>query len=231
MSYLLNKKNRTQCGNPLIWGIVIFIIILFSVFFIIPSTQKWLTLRSETKLLRNSNIEDEDQILRKNEQLSSIKKDFNLIAKNYLKDELLLFPKNLNTNNVAKILELYSLQYSLIDSKSQFTLNSVSFSKQESENFVKNSANISVSSTEESLKDFIYFIQNNKLPQKLINAQKSSNPFLRGEIPTKNFLDKNKLPIANIESISSVKEDDNESLLLTNIKINFFSQKTDNEQD
>ena len=88
---------------------------------------------------------------------------------------------------------------------------------------------MSISSNKDSLKDFIYFIQNNELPKKLTEADQSLSSFLQDQVAISNFIAKNPLPIANIESINSSKSDTDE-LLNTEIQVNFFSQKTNNEQ-
>jgi len=234
MSFLLNKKNQSRCGNMYVWIGVIVVSILFTLFATIPNTQKYFEIRQSVKSLTEANNNYENEIDLKKVKLSEIEKEFNKIAKDFLKKEKLLFPENIDTDKIAKILELYSLQYSLISPNSLFEISSISFSKQESENFTKTSASISVKSNKESLKDFIFYIQNNQLPQKLLNAQNASGSLISNDVSTKNFLRENTLPIANIESIVSNTDEDGENkvsgLLNTDIQINFFSQKTKNEQ-
>jgi len=234
MSFLLDKKNQTKCGNITVWIAVIVISIIFSVFATLPATSKYIDLYSNISHLEEANLEYETDITVKTKKLKSITEKFNRIAKDFLKEEKLLFPESLDVNTLAKILELYSIQYSLIDGTSLFDLNSISFSKQTSGNYTKTSVSMSIKSTKKSLQDFIYFIQNNELPKKLLNAQNSSSSILRDDFSTTNFIRRNILPIANIESIVSAKSEDEsdtiQGLLNTDIQVNFFSQKLKDEQ-
>lgn len=233
MAFLLKKRNNNKCGNIIVWIILIVLSVIFSLFLALPATKEWIKLRSSITKLKEENLNYENDIARKKLKLSSIEKEFNRIAKDFLKEEKLLFPESVNINNIAKVIELYSIQYSLIDENSKFELNSISFSKLEGDNYTKLSASMSITSSEKSLKDFIYFIQNNKLPEKLLSAQNSQSSILRDDISTIKFLRDNILPIANIESITSTKDEENVGsslgMLKTDIQINFFSQKTAHE--
>lgn len=233
MAFLLNKKNQAKPSNIVLWIVVIVVSFLFTIFATIPSTNKWLDLRANINTLNEVNLNFENEISRKKKQLDTIEEDFNRIAKDFLKEEKALFPNNIDTNKIARVFELYSIQYSLIDSTSLFDLESISFSTQSSENYTKTSVNMSIISTKDSLKDFIYLIQSNQLPVKMLNAQNSSTSLLASDISTVKFLRGNILPIANIESIISSKDDeaigDENGLMNTDIQINFFSQKATNE--
>ncbi len=230
----LDKKNKNRCGNIYFWIGVIIVSLLFTLLATIPSVQKYFEIRQNIASLKVANSEHENEISLKKDKLTEIEKEFNKIAKDFLKKEKLLFPENIDTDKIAKILELYSLQYSLINPTSLFEISSISFSKQESENYTKTSVNLSIKSNKDSLKDFIFYIQNNSLPSKLINAQNTPGSLISEDVSTKNFLRENTLPIANIESIISNKDEDSKNvipgLLNTEIQVNFFSQKSKNDQ-
>jgi hypothetical protein len=229
MTPLVINKPHKNCGNITTWIIIIIITLLFSAFATYPVTKKWLDLQSRKIELKEMNLNYEEELSRKTAKLDSISKEFDKIAKDFLKEEKILFPQSLNVRQIAKMLELYSLQYSLISNNSLFELNSISFSTTNSENYTKTSASLSISSSKESLKDFVYFIQKNKLPQKLIDAQNSSVSLLKNDISATQFIEDNQLPIANIESIVSTEDSETPGLLNTEIQINFFSQKTTND--
>ncbi len=232
MSFL-DKKKYAKCGNIYSWIAVLVIGLLFTALATIPSVMKFIEIQKNIKVLTENNNSLKNNLETKKTQLENIKKEFNKVAKDFLKEEKLLFPESINTDKIAKVLELYSLQYSLINNNSYFEISSISFSKQSTDNFTKTSVSLSIKSTKESLKDFIYYIQKNKLPQRLVLAQKS-NPFIAKDKSTSLFLKQNSLPIANIESIVSNKNKDKDvvipGLLDTEMQINFFSQKTKEDE-
>ncbi len=234
------SDNVKNCGSPILWGVLIGVTLLLVFIFVIPKASEWLSLRKEVVELKSKITENEDILDRKKLNLSSVKREFENLAQSSMQEEYSLFPKKIDTNIIAKILELYSVQYSLISPNSTFTLNSISFSEDSDENATKTRMNVSIVCNKTSLKDFIYFIQNNDLPLSLKNAQKSSNSILKNDIPSINFLKENKLPIANIYSISFSEFTDNktnknspdspltrtaDNLMNNTLEITFFSQK------
>ena len=225
MASITTEKIQKPCGNIFIWiGLIVISLGLFG-FVAIPSGLKWRNLNTKITELTESNTNYENDISRKKLKLSSITNQFNKVAKDFMIEEKMLFPEDISTDKIAKILELYSIQYSLIDSNSLLTLNSISLSKSEEEENRKISANISLTCSKSTLKSFIKFIQTNQLPENLINAQNSPSSLLSNDVSTSKFLKENRLPIANIEAITSSENSEDSSLLETDIQINFFYQK------
>ncbi len=136
--------------------------------------------------------------------------------------------RKISIKNISKILELYSLQITVVEATAkdfEFSIKNLNFGNPipvEGETYSKTSVNMNFYTNENMLKEFVRFLQTGKFSQKFEVMGEN------GQIDQRayRYLQQNLLPIAQIESINILDEavDDIPGKLSVGLQFNLFSQ-------
>ena len=214
--------------NPAPWAALLAISILIGAISVVPDYIQWGSQKSNISKLSSANITLESEIetqkrLRDEEQIQ-----FDKDASEDLIKESQRFPEKMSANMVSKILEIYALQINL--SRRTFVdLKTMSFSNERPSpdgDFNETPVSISMSIDIESFKRLIKFIQTGKFEQQLVADTISAEN--KGETIALEFLEKNLLPWARINSMNITEDEANEDFPKTiynvQMQVLLFSQ-------
>ncbi len=232
---MFNKKNQNpktilshqqkMKKNPISWILIILICTIFLVIKILPDFFYWKTKSDSIKNFETkiTNLENTNQTLKKRE--TKIEREFDSISNQYRKKESQIFPKKIDPIKIVKILELFALQLENLDTiwkDSHFKINKVSFgqsARKDEKTYYETPTTISFTSDEKNIKEFIKFLQTQKLPNGFLTGVDDG----RIDPTALQFLKDNFLPISHIRSIKFLQTKDENNHISVQFEIIFFS--------
>lgn len=221
---LRSAEEKKEEGLQKQWIIVAAIALLINFLVLGPKLSSWVSTNGE-----NSDLKKEiTQLESSHEELTELKKKLELEKKEKAGDDLekedKIFPAYIDTFRIANVLEVIALQLENIDINrdAKFSLEGIRFSGAEDMgSIVANKANISVQGDAESIKEFLNFIKNGEIPEKVIQGEAAKI------VSTKimNTLQTELLPVATVErvQISTGRKDD---ILKTTLLVHFYSRES-----
>lgn len=189
-----------------------------------PTTMKWQDTRTKVIALEKETALMEQALESEKTRLSEVEKKFSEEAEPFLKEEKQLYPQKIDTNKLAKILELFSLNESIVNGRNPMMITNMTFGVSDNAKTQTQATRVSLSiqSDSDSLRSFIQFLQTSKLPPSFESAKEQvPSPINTSEYL---FLKKNLLPVALIDSIKSAPIEAGSPILKTTIQLRFFSQ-------
>jgi len=223
----LSRKQKWR-RNPAPWAALLIVGIAAGGFSVIPDYIKWGSQKSTIAKYNSENVQLETQIedqkrLRDTEQI-----EFDRFASEDLIKESQRFPEKVNPNIVSQILEIYALQLNL-SLRTFVDLKTMSFSTERPSvdgDFYETPVSITMSIDIDSFKRFIDFLQTGEFDQQLVADTISAEN--KGETVALEFLEKNLLPWARINSMNITEDGGNEDFPKTvynvQMQILLFSQ-------
>lgn len=223
----LSRRDKLK-RNPLPWIVLLMFSFFLGIKYIFPDYIVWSkygkeieTLEKQVKIISNKKI-------KLSKKLNSLENDFKQKADPFLKEEKHVFPEKIDSDKVIRVLEIYALTLRDIGvlEESPFSLNSVNMGSASRVRalVMKTPLTISIQTNKENLIEFIDFLQQRSLSQRMSEARNN------GIIPATDykFLQNELLPLINIDSISisesGGKEGDENPILSVQINSNMFSQ-------
>ncbi len=219
---MADKKTNNNIQKFIPWIIFGFLILGFDAMKVFPMTQGWLELRDSVQKSKTSIQLEKTEINRLEKDLQDIETRFEYEAKNYVLEEAQIYPETFDSYKVSKILEIYSLQHSLLSGDSLLRIERITLGgKQKGAENAKNQqtqVKLEIKCSDKTLRRFISFIQSGELSKELIGNQSL-------EASDMDFLMTNKLPIAQINAIRTAdKPEEGTSIKVTSLDITFFTQ-------
>lgn len=175
---------------------------------VFPNAGKWVDQKQKIKIFTTENAELAGKIDTQKKIRNQEQEKFDQLAKATLNEEAQRFPKTVNPNQVAKILEIYALQLNL-SRKTFVDLKTISFSNtrpSDSGQYQEMPVSISIDIDESSLKRFIAFLQTGTYDSQL--TVDTIAPENKGETAALEFLDNNLLPLIHLNSVNITKNED-----------------------
>lgn len=204
------------------WIILLFLVLLFDIVKVLPRTNEWFSVKKEINAISRSIEERKSNQDEAKKGLDTLKMRFENEAKNYILEESQIFPEHFDAYEVSKILEIFSIQHSLLSVDSGLRLERISFSgggKGKTEDgFLQSKVNLEFLCTEETLKRVIKYLQSGELPDNYNN-----NPSL--DARDIDYLRSHKLPLAHIESIRINQASSDTPFKKVSLDVSFFSQQ------
>lgn len=219
-------ENKIDFKPFIPWIIFGALILGFSAIKVIPMTQEWLDLRDSIKQSKTSIQVQQSETTKLTSELQDITSKFEYEAKNYVLEETQIYPENFDAYKVSKILELYSIQHSLISDDALLRIERITVGgkakKSDDAASQKTQVKIELKCSDQTLRRFVKFLQTGELPKELVNNANNKD-FGVSEME---FLSKNKLPMAHIEAIQVTdKGATSSNIKLTSLDVTFFTQK------
>ena len=219
-------ENKIDFKPFIPWIIFGALILGFSAIKVIPMTQEWLDLRDSIKQSKTSIQVQQSETTKLTSELQDITSKFEYEAKNYVLEETQIYPENFDAYKVSKILELYSIQHSLISDDALLRIERITVGgkakKSDDATSQKTQVKIELKCSDQTLRRFVKFLQTGELPKELVNNANNKD-FGVSEME---FLSKNKLPMAHIEAIQVTdKGATSSNIKLTSLDVTFFTQK------
>ena len=219
-------ENKVDFKPFIPWIIFGALILGFSAIKVIPMTQEWLDLRDSIKQSKTSIQVQQSETTKLTSELQDITSKFEYEAKNYVLEETQIYPENFDAYKVSKILELYSIQHSLISDDALLRIERITVGgkakKSDDATSQKTQVKIELKCSDQTLRRFVKFLQTGELPKELVNNANNKD-FGVSEME---FLSKNKLPMAHIEAIQVTdKGATSSNIKLTSLDVTFFTQK------
>lgn len=226
--------------NPVPW-IVLLILALILYFFLAHSKQQeWRTNKKSIKNFTEDNINFEKEKRELAVAVSDLKTEFNRQGDQILEKERALFPKEIDNKKIVKVLEIFLLRLQNIENKQGIRLKTLSVGQNSSQDSAipgtaKRAVNFSVDIDQEELETLIWYLQNNKIPPRMVAAKDEGrfktdlNDYIFLESPLQI------LPMMLIENINKSGGDRNQdgstsSIVNVSISGNFYHQPpTENE--
>lgn len=206
------------------WIILFILILIFDFVKVIPRTKEWFETQQQLRTLSLELKETNSDLERIKTVFEADQVRFENESKDFILEEAQIFPETFSTYEVSKVLELFSIQHSLLSPTSGLRLERISFSGttkgEANQQFVQSKVTLEFLSNEDTLKRFMKYLQSGNLPKDFID-----NPAL--DTRDIEYLRSHKLPLAHIESIrinESSKEQEN-SVKKVTLLVSFFSQK------
>jgi hypothetical protein len=206
------------------WLVVLVLVLIFDFVKVFPRTKEWIETQKQLRTLSLEVKETNSDLERIKTVFEADQVRFENEAKDFVLEEAQIFPEAFNAYEVSKILELFSIQHSLLSPTSGLRIERISFSGKgqpvPGENFTISKVTLEFLSTEDTLKRFMKYLQSGSLPKDYID-----NPSL--DTRDVEYLRSHRLPLAHIESIrvnESSKEQENPIKKIT-LFVSFFSQK------
>lgn len=204
------------------WVILLVVVFIFDLVKVLPETKDWLDIKKEIHSLDQTINTKEKTQEQENTKLNSLKIQFENKAKDFVLEESQVFPTHFNPYEVSKILELFSIQHSLLSVDSLLRLERISFSgggqPKPGDKFLQSKVSLEFLCSEETLKRVIKYLQTGDLPSNYLN-----NSFL--DARDIEYLQKHKLPLAHIDSIRINQSSSDTPLKKITLDVSFFSQK------
>lgn len=215
------QNNRLKKFIP--WLIFGALIIGFDALKVWPMTQEWQDLRASIESSKKDILLEKNKLKKLEEELQDIQTRFEYEAKDYAQGEEQVYPATFDAYKVSKILEIFSLQHSLLNSNSLLRINRLSTGGKTKQDLAarsqKTQIKLEVETSEETLRRLISFLQTGELPKEFIN---NSNL----EASDMNYLMTNKLPIAHIDSLRIIKpKEEGSNIKVASLDVTFFTQK------
>ena len=214
--------SKTGIKKFIPWIILLAIVLIFDLSKVLPKTKDWIDIRKEIH-----SIDQEISVKKKTQEqesakLNSLKIQFENEAKDFVLEESQVFPETFDPYEVSKILELFSIQHSLLSVDSLLRLERISFSgggqSKPEDNFLQSKVSLEFFCSEETLKRVIKYLQSGELPD---DYQNNSSLDARDI----EYLQAHKLPLAHIESIRINQASSDTPFKKVALDVSFFSQK------
>ena len=217
------KTNNIKKFIP--WIIFGVLVLAFDAMKVMPMTQDWLNLRESTQKSKTTIQLEKIELNKLDKELENIETRFEYEAKNYVLEESQIYPETFDSYKISKILELFSIQHSLLSADSLLRIERISLGgkkkKSEDAQNQKTQIKLEILCSDKTLRRLIAFIQSGELPEELLNNV-GNEKFGVSEME---YLLKNKLPIAHIDSIRvNDKKEDTSNIKVTSLDITFFTQ-------
>jgi len=202
----LSRRQKWR-RNPIPWVVLLVITLLMIVTSVFPNATKWNDQKQNIKKFTTENTQLETRIDTQKKVRNQEQEKFDQLAKATLNEEAQRFPKIVNPNQVAKVLEIYALQLNL-SRKTFVDLKTLSFSNARPSRdgqYQEMPVSISVDIDEASLKRLINFLQTGAYDSQL--TVDTISPENKGETAALEFLDNNLLPLMHLNSINITKNE------------------------
>jgi len=223
----LSRRDKFR-RNPIPWIALLIASIIFTGLKVFPSFVDWEQKREEIEFFESKIPELQKKLNENREIQNELENEFSQKANEKTIEGAQFLPEEIDTDKIAKILELFALQLNNLNSGKggSLVLKQLNFSKTTT---IKNS-NPSYSSTtasmnfvadQESIFETIRFLQTGEIPNSFFSAE------LSGILESRDitFLKNNHLPIAQIQSIKISPNMGDEKMFRANFTVNFFSEK------
>jgi hypothetical protein len=204
------------------WTILLILILLFDIVKVLPQTKEWLSIKKEINTISRTIEEGKTQQELSKKTLDTLKMKFENEAEEYIIEESQIFPEHFDAYEVSKILEIFSIQHSLLRVDSGLRLERISFSGggkvKPGDAFLQSKVSLEFLCTEETLKRVIKYLQSGELPDDY-----NDNPSL--DARDIDYLRSHRLPLAHIESIRINQASSENSFKKVSLDVSFFSQQ------
>jgi hypothetical protein len=204
------------------WIILLILILLFDIVKVLPQTKEWLSIKKEINTISRTIEEGKTQQELSKKTLDTLKMKFENEAEEYIIEESQIFPEHFDAYEVSKILEIFSIQHSLLRVDSGLRLERISFSGggkvKPGDAFLQSKVSLEFLCTEETLKRVIKYLQSGELPDDY-----NDNPSL--DARDIDYLRSHRLPLAHIESIRINQASSENSFKKVSLDVSFFSQQ------
>lgn len=225
MSHSATNSRERPAGNiKIIWLIALAIVLAFGIFRVLPTMIRWQETREKVALLEKETSLMELELKAEKTRHEEVQKKFQEEADPFLKEEKQLYPKKIDTNKIAKILELFSLNETIVNGRNSLIITNLTFGVSNDSKTQTQSTRVSLSmeSDSSSLRSFVQFLQSSDLPPSFeTTKEQTRSPINTSEYQ---FLKNNLLPVVLIDSIKSAPLEAGSHLLKTTIQLRFFSQ-------
>lgn len=214
--------SKTGIKQFIPWIILLVLVLLFDIIKVLPQTNQWLSTKKEISVISNT-IQDATKEKENSEKtLDSLRVRFESEAKDYIIEESQIFPETFDAYQVSKILEIFSIQHSLLNIDSGLRLERISFAgggaAKPGEKFIQTKVNLDFLCSEETLMRVIDYLQSGKLPEDFTDNSSLDARDI-------DYLRANRLPLAHIEAIRIAQASGTSPLKKASLDISFFSQK------
>lgn len=204
------------------WIILLILILLFDIVKVLPKTKEWLSIKKEINTISQTIAEGTVKQDESKKILDALNMKFENEAKDYIIEESQIFPEHFDAYEVSKILEIFSIQHSLLSVDSGLRLERISFSGggkvKTGEAFLQSKVSLEFLCTEETLKRVVKYFQSGELPEDY-----NDNPSL--DARDIDYLRSHRLPLAHIESIRINQASSESSFKKISLDVSFFSQQ------
>lgn len=218
-------RKRTPGNIKVVWIILLALVILFGAFKVLPSFMEWQTTREKVVSLTAETDAMTETLATEKTRREEVEKKFKETAEGFVQEERQLYPDKIDTNKIAKILELFSLNETIVNGRNALTISNLSFGIGNNTKSQTQATRVSITleSDQDSLRSFIQFLQSGKIPESFerAKAQKPISPINASEYQ---FLKNNLLPMCLIDSIKASPTEEGSKILKTTIQLRFFSQ-------
>lgn len=198
-------------------------------FFILPQITTYFHNSAESKKLVTQLEKNEKTLEKLKEQIAQNQERKAKLSAPAVQAESLLFPKKINTGNIAQTLELLALQLSAFDTFDErtFELESATFAptqNQAKKPYATTKTNLKFKTHTEYLRAFISYLQTGAVPEIIEHDQ--AQPESRRVTPLLAYqeLKNNVLPIATIDSLQFSQQKDSE-FFEVQMQVSFYSQR------
>lgn len=204
------------------WIILLILVLLFDIIKVLPQTNEWLSVKKEIHTISKTIEEGEIKKEESKKTLDALKMNFENEAKDYILEESQIFPDYFDAYEVSKILEIFSIQHSLLNVNSGLRLERISFSgggtKKPGDSYLQSKVNLDFLCTEDTLKRVIKYLQTGVLPEDYNNNTSLDARDI-------DYLQSHKLPLAHIESIRINQVSSENASKKASLDVSFFSQQ------
>lgn len=220
---MAEKQDNNKLKSFIPWLLFGAVVIGFDALKVWPMTQEWQDLRASIEKSKSDILVENQEIQKLEEELQEAQTRFEYEAKDFAQEEEQVYPAEFDAYKVSKILEIFSLQHSLLDSNSILRINRLSTGgktkQDDSSRSQKTQVKLEIESSEETLRRFVTFLQSGELPVNFINNQNL-------DASDMNYLMTNKLPIAHIDSLRVIKAtEEGSNIKVASLDVTFFTQK------
>lgn len=208
----MSRKDQMK-QNPVPWIILLVLAIALYFFLAHGKLQEWNT--NKEKITENTEKIDQD-IAKKASlevKVGELQEEFQDKAGDRLQQERKLFPEKISNKEIVKYLEIFMLKLKNIESKEDIRLNTLSVAQNSSsdadiEGTERKQINFSVDINQEELETLIWYLQNNEIPPRMVEAKENGK--FQNDLGDYITLEGNPLPMMLIENINKSGGGNNE---------------------
>lgn len=223
----LSRRDRLR-KNPIPWILILGVVAFFSFFYNLPMYEQWKQKKADVSLWspQMEELQNTNDILKRRLQEKTV--EFDRKSKDLAQREIQIFPKEIDTKKIIRVLELYALTLEILDSPSRdskFLLESVAFNgTTKYQMFQAEQVRLNFTSDWENLREFITFLQTRKLSDRFTLGKQYG--FVDQSVYA--YLENNLLPMTRILDISFDEDTDKDSglpVLKVAMRIELFYQR------
>jgi len=192
--------------SPIPWTALILITLVVAGFMVWPNASDWMDKQSKLKAMAVEIPDMETKQVSLNNEKENLEIVFNEQAEPFIRVAEQRFPSEIKADNIAQIIEIYSILRKINYRASTLELNSVAVSTTQNVDgttYAETPVTINILADRETLKDFIAFLKTSQITDELNNKVIASGG---DEIGSIEFLTANILPVARINSLSMTEE-------------------------